>query len=68
MCLDEKYKDKLHSICCFPTGDRTHEYVTRTLIDNNFEFNREKNYGMVLQLVLIYHPIKLASWFAHVCP
>ena len=71
MCLVEKYEDKLYSICCDPTGDRTRENInqyTCTLIDNSFEFNWEKNNGIVLQLVLIYQPIKYASWYTSICP
>jgi hypothetical protein len=31
------------SFCCDPTRDRTHEYLSRNLIDHNFEFNWKKN-------------------------
>ena len=39
ICLAEKYKDKLYNVCCDPTRNRTHEYISRNLIDNSFEFN-----------------------------
>jgi hypothetical protein len=42
ICLAEKYKDKLYNVCCDPTRNRTHEYISRNLIDNSFEFNWEK--------------------------
>lgn len=58
MHLDEKSKDKFHNICCDNTGDRTHKHVTHTLIDNGFEFNCFKPKGIVLQLVIIYQPVK----------
>ena len=38
MCLAEKYKDKFYNVYCDPTRDRTHEYLSRNLIDNSFEF------------------------------
>jgi hypothetical protein len=39
ICLAEKYKDKLYDVCGDPTRNRTHEYISRNLIDNSFEFN-----------------------------
>ena len=53
-CLAEKYKHKLYNVCYDPTRNRTHEYLSRNLIDNSFEFNWKKNNGMILQFVLIY--------------
>jgi hypothetical protein len=47
----------LYDVCCDPTRDRTHEYLSRNLIDNSFEFNWGKDSGMILQFVL-----KLAFW------
>jgi hypothetical protein len=38
ICLAKKYKDKLYNVCYDPTRDRTHEYLSRNLIDNSFEF------------------------------
>jgi hypothetical protein len=29
---------KLHNVCYDPTRDRTHDYLSRNLIDNSFEF------------------------------
>ena len=52
ICLAEKYKDKLYNVCYDPTRDRTHEYLSRNLIDNSFEFNWRKNSGVILQFVL----------------
>ena len=52
ICLAEKYKDKLYDVCCDSTRDRTHEYLSRNLIDNSFEFNWRKNSGVILQFVL----------------
>ena len=57
ICLAEKYKDKLYNVCCDPTRNRTHEYLSRNLIDNSFEFNWGKDSGMILQFVL-----QLACW------
>ena len=62
ICLAETNKDKLYNVCCDPTRDRTHEYLSRNLIDNSFEFNWEKTSGILLQCVLIYQSIQLASW------
>jgi hypothetical protein len=42
ICLAEKYKDTLYNVCCDLTRDRTHEYLSRNLIDNSFEFNWKK--------------------------
>ena len=42
ICLAEKYKNKLYNVCCDPTRNRTHEYISRNLIDNSFEFNWKK--------------------------
>ena len=37
--------------------EQMHEYLSRNLIDNSFEFNWGKDSGMILQFVL-----KLAFW------
>jgi hypothetical protein len=50
------------SLKAYCLRDRTHEYLSRNLIDNSFEFNWKKNSGMILQFVLIYQSIQLASW------
>ena len=55
--LAEKYKYKLYNVCYDPTRDRTHDYLSRNLIDNSFEFNWGKDSGMILQFVL-----KLVFW------
>jgi predicted acetyltransferase len=50
ICLAEKYKDKLYNVCYNPTSDRTHEYLSRKLIDISFEFNWKKNSGTLVGL------------------
>jgi hypothetical protein len=63
ICLAEKYKDKLYNVCCDPTRNRTHEYISRNLIDNSFEFNwKKKQWYDITICTDHYQSIQLASW------
>jgi hypothetical protein len=66
ICLAEKYKDKLYNVCCDPTRDRTHEYLSRNLIDNNFEFNWKKTqwYDITICTILSINTI---SFLVNTC-
>ena len=62
ICLAEKYKDKLYNVCCDPTRNRTHEYISRNLIDNSFEFNWKKTQWYDITICADhYQSIQLAS-------